>query len=683
MPDQDQLYELLPAIIRLRDTAQGEPLRAVLRVIGERYTQLERDIGRIYANQFIETCEPWVIPYIGELVGYRPLHASPTLGPLDDQRAIARAALITPRSDVANTIAYRRRKGTLSVLVDLALAVSGWAARVSEPRRGHVRIDVCRLRAFLLTHVRPFCLPRRTTCYTFSVLGNDSQLFAQSRPADQSGSTQLPEGLDRPTLRRNLARLYGNGQSLCIYENMSPVAERRIIVSDLGDWTVEPDELQSWEQHNPKRNDWVAIDPLLGRFMLPERYRPTRLTVSYNYGFTSPIGGGEYPRLRPIPPCTNATSSALTCVTAEPDKQVILEAIRHFQSQAEPPKEIIIELCDSGLYVEPVVITLEEGQTLVLRAADGCRPTLVLPERSADVDDMVITCGRGARIILDGLMIARRPVRIVGAPAEVILRDCTLVPGWELDAQCTPTYGAEPSLILSDIPLAETDDATATEIEQQLPARPIQVRIEHSIIGSIVVERDEVCLEPIDMTITDSIIDATDRQFDAISAPQGRIAQTGLTIQRCTVIGVIKTHVLHLAENTIFAGLLEVARRQIGCLRFCAIENGSRTPRRYACQPDRAREAEPQAEVRPQFQSERYGYHGYLRLVSDQQLELRWGDGTFVDDDPQVLLWRGADDESEMGVYHDEYAPQRSDNLRARLAEYIPLEALATIRFLN
>jgi hypothetical protein len=32
----------------------------------------------------------------------------------------------------------------------------------------------------------------------------------------------------------------------------------------------------------------------------------------------------------------------------------------------------------------------------------------------------------------------------------------------------------------------------------------------------------------------------------------------------------------------------------------------------------------------------------------------------------------GADDESEMGVFHDLYQPQRTANLRARLDEYTP-----------
>ena len=30
------------------------------------------DLDQLYDNQFIETCAPWVIPYIGELIGFQP-----------------------------------------------------------------------------------------------------------------------------------------------------------------------------------------------------------------------------------------------------------------------------------------------------------------------------------------------------------------------------------------------------------------------------------------------------------------------------------------------------------------------------------------------------------------------------------------------------------------------------------
>ena len=39
----------------------------------------------------------------------------------------------------------------------------------------------------------------------------------------------------------------------------------------------------------------------------------------------------------------------------------------------------------------------------------------------------------------------------------------------------------------------------------------------------------------------------------------------------------------------------------------------------------------------------------------------------------------GADDESEMGAFHDLYAPQRAANLRQRLTEYTPADTDAGI----
>ena len=41
----------------------------------------------------------------------------------------------------------------------------------------------------------------------------------------------------------------------------------------------------------------------------------------------------------------------------------------------------------------------------------------------------------------------------------------------------------------------------------------------------------------------------------------------------------------------------------------------------------------------------------------------------------QEEIKRGADDESEMGVFHDLFQPQREANLRTRLDEYIPARA--------
>src|SRR4051812_40449947 len=120
MKSADRLYELLPAVYRQRDAGQGYPLQALLQVISEQVNVVEDDIRQLYANWFIETCEDWVAPYIGDLIGYRPVHEAGEPG--DPRRSAGRALdkVLVPRRDVANTIRDRRRKGSLALLEQLA-----------------------------------------------------------------------------------------------------------------------------------------------------------------------------------------------------------------------------------------------------------------------------------------------------------------------------------------------------------------------------------------------------------------------------------------------------------------------------------------------------------------------------------------------------------------------------------
>ena len=115
----ERLYSLLPAVYRQRDFDQGEPLRALLGIIEAELERVEEDTARLYDDWFIETCGEWVVPYIGDLLGVRPI------------RPVASAA-VSARAYVANTIAYRRRKGTAVVLEELARDVTGWPAQAVE-----------------------------------------------------------------------------------------------------------------------------------------------------------------------------------------------------------------------------------------------------------------------------------------------------------------------------------------------------------------------------------------------------------------------------------------------------------------------------------------------------------------------------------------------------------------------
>src|SRR5262249_18448409 len=115
----DHFYHLLPAFYRLRDAEQGYPLQALLRIMTEQANVLEENIAQLYDNWFIETCDDWVVPYLGELIGYRQVHDAgepSTLSTVQDQ---TRNKILIPRREVANIIRFRRRKGTLALLEEL------------------------------------------------------------------------------------------------------------------------------------------------------------------------------------------------------------------------------------------------------------------------------------------------------------------------------------------------------------------------------------------------------------------------------------------------------------------------------------------------------------------------------------------------------------------------------------
>ena len=88
-------------------------------LVEEQLAVVADDITQLYDDQFIETCAPWVIPYIGDLIGYQSV------------RGIA-PAIDNPRAEVAETISLRRRKGTVLVLEQLARDATGWGAHAVE-----------------------------------------------------------------------------------------------------------------------------------------------------------------------------------------------------------------------------------------------------------------------------------------------------------------------------------------------------------------------------------------------------------------------------------------------------------------------------------------------------------------------------------------------------------------------
>jgi hypothetical protein len=144
-----RLYRHLPEVYRSLDlratghplppgdgvqAAEPGPLLALLRAIAGQAAALRDDMDDLWDNFFIETCDEWVVPYIGALVGTNLLP-----NPVGQ----------TNRLDVRNTIEWRRSKGTPRMLARLAAATTGWQVDLVEffetlawaQNLNHVRLD--------------------------------------------------------------------------------------------------------------------------------------------------------------------------------------------------------------------------------------------------------------------------------------------------------------------------------------------------------------------------------------------------------------------------------------------------------------------------------------------------------------------------------------------------------------
>lgn len=648
--DAQRLYELLPAIYRIRDAEQGGQLQALLAVVADQLGVLQEDLAQLYDDQFIETCAPWVVSYIGDLIGYRALHTNvPNVG--------------IPRAEVAHTIAFRRRKGTATMLEQLARDVTGWNARAVEffqvlswtQHMNHLRaesqfapdlrrhdelerlngafesiahtVDVrgtqqgakynihnvgiffWRLDAYSLT-LSPAspAVPGDTQRYTFNPLGLSEPLFTRPQPETQidhlAEPINVPEPISRRVLDAQMSEYYGPDKSIYV-EGFDLDAVDACNLSDIGGG--------AWA-HMPSAGR-ISIDPALGRVAIgAPQTKPPRVT--YHYGFSAPLGGGEYDQ-------SSTMGTELPLVTSVPAPSVTLQAAVNLLLNGGAA-----EVSDSGRYDESLSIDVTDDQHLELRAADKHRPSIFL---AAPMD---INGGARSTVTLSGLLINGGPIRISGGSANKIktlrIVHCTLVPT------------AQPCLVV------ETPD--------------VEIQIDHSIVGAIRVAQGAK------VTIMDSIVDATLPTEVALGAPDGVAAAGTLTIVNSTMIGKLHTEEILLASNTIFYAELGPGdpwllpgnpgtavrsdRKQAGCVRFCYVPWSAIVPRRHRCVPASSHDV---ARVRPQFTSTHYGDPGYGQLAMATPTEIR----------------TGADDEGEIGAFHLLFQPQREENLRARLREYL------------
>ncbi|MEI7897705.1 MAG: hypothetical protein WCJ26_11770, partial [bacterium] len=126
----EKLWEMIPGIYRQHDGDPENPgagvLRALVITLAQQAAILRRSQDRLWDDQFVESCCDWAVPYIADLLGTRLVSAQNKRG---------------RRIDVAKTIYYRRRKGTLRVLEELISDITGWEGKIVE---NFTRLGRCR-----------------------------------------------------------------------------------------------------------------------------------------------------------------------------------------------------------------------------------------------------------------------------------------------------------------------------------------------------------------------------------------------------------------------------------------------------------------------------------------------------------------------------------------------------------
>lgn len=464
-------YSLLPGVYQQLDAQRGQPLRALMDLLQGQYDALQNDIGALYDDWFIETCEPGVVPYIGRLVGV-------------DYAANAQRTFAIQRAAVANAIRFGRRKGTLPVLPPLVWSATGWYALAVEsslrdalsatvepvrvtgrtvdvrsasaslastpfatlPVSGRVRgaatdviVYVWRLPSWPVSNVAAPQLQFAATqqnggMYTFDPIGVDVPLFTIAMVAPPQ---DLPQPITRAMLAADLAA-YRAAYSLLPPNEQPPNStyygpDRAINIVNGGiavpPISVAAGDLRQWNASGFSAT--LVIDPELGRIALPPGGIPGLFTTSYAYGFAAPIGGGPYERRASM--ADAATVTWIADVGANAEYTSLASAISGWELAGSP--RALIRIVDDGTYAWQLPVMLPADGALIVEAADQVRPAVTFSANAA-----ITGPGSGTAYLCFSGIRAAGPIDIVASSQlQLDILDSTIVPA------LVPVYAFEKS----------------------------------------------------------------------------------------------------------------------------------------------------------------------------------------------------------------------------------------------
>jgi hypothetical protein len=556
----DRLWQLFPAIYRTLDVGPTPgstgPLRELVNRIGAQAAVVRRNIDRLGENQSIETCDDWVIPYIGDLVA---------------TRLVSCLDAAAQRIDVAKTIYYRRRAGTVGVLEELAADIASRDARVVEffRRLGRTRhqfdpplsyqienplngpegftsgsLEVAEGLIGVYSNTQAGGFADLRNPYAASNTGNafDEYFYtADLRAPGQtvghfnihnlgvflwwlqafpiSAATPVGNGASPPCFTFD-----PTGRDIPLFAPSQRVAE----AAAWGEHWVSPDE---WELPVAIRETlWqtvpenlysasfspqafsvgmlaggsgaalplaqLSIHPAKGRFSFVGGVPEGALAVCYNFGLLGEIGAGGY---------DNAILSelALPALTATIAGGNVADLNNAFKAVTT---DGTIEISDSVTYAGPTqTLTVPNGATVAVCALSEQRPvfrwTGAAPQSWTIVGEAG-TSGSPTVLVLEGLLLQGADIVLQGAFDSVYLRMMTLDPGTSFEALALP-HGQP-----------QTPPPMFAAAIDKLPLKPMMLSIEGTVTNLVL---DRSITGPIrtsnggaiqQMTATDSIIQA-------------------------------------------------------------------------------------------------------------------------------------------------------------------------------
>lgn len=718
--DAEALLSRLPAFYRERDEDLGGPLRALLTVMAAQGDVLLQDLQRLYDDAFIETCSDALVPYIGDLLGVRPLHAIPG------------TAAAGQRALVANTLRLRRRKGTLPVLEEVALAATGWRASATEffehlsttQHVNHVRLHSLRTpdlrqaaRLERIAHafdssaasadVRALATPQARGCgprpnivnvglflwrmsaypvqrataavragepghYSFDPLGRDVPLVNRPRSAPEAGTLALPQDVPEPLPRRALADGL-NARRQALADGVAPTAL----------WfpppSFPPSSAPAGDERAPVLRVWldgVEVPPEdlvvchLGAFPLvnPERWRrpPASLVVARTGDLATTLNFPQGPAA-----CLVGIDPVLG--------RLVLPAGRAFAKVEVASAYAFAGDVGGGPYDRRA----SPGATADARAAGlldvrDFQTVLTVPGSHATLAAALAAVVPGTRSLIRLLDDSTQAVSpLLNLPGTLLAIEAANRRRPVLIGDIALQGDVQTRLVLSGLlvdgalrlqgPLRGVDLRHCSLV----PARggithtgsgsALRLTLTHSLLGAVQAEAGLA-----GVSADTCVIDA------AHVAPLAaiRLPDTTLTLNRCTVLGTVAAGEL-AAGHTVFDGRVLIQHRQTGCVRFCWVPLDSKpasktalsqTPKRYRCQPDGVRHGMPAAVAAEEM----------LRVtpVFDST---SFGQAAYarLRSSTASEIRMGAENGAEMGVWNHLAQPQREANLRQMLDEYL------------